>query len=106
MIAFDSPASTSAGFAPDYVNGGLNSKAANNFAKFNDPQMDALLDTAMTAQTEPAQAAAWKAVQERDVQTQGNIQLVVGQTSEAWSSKLGNYKPSALLWLNTVLDVK
>lgn len=106
VIAFDSPASTSAGFAPDYVNGGLNSKAANNFAKFNDPQMDTLLDKAMTAQTEPEQAAAWKAVQERDVQTQGNIQLVVGQTSEAWSSKLGNYKPSALLWLNTVLDVK
>lgn len=106
LIAFDSPASTSAGFAPDYVNGGLNSKAANNFAKFNDPEMDRLLDDAMTAQTEEEQAAAWKAVQDRDVVTQGNIQLVAAQASEAWSKELVGYKPSALLWLNTVLDVK
>lgn len=106
LIGFDSPASTSAGFAPDYVNGGLNSKAANNFAKFSDPEMDQLLDTAMTAQTEDEQAAAWKAVQERDVETQGNIQLVVSQTSEGWSKQLAGYKPSALLWLNTILDVK
>jgi peptide/nickel transport system substrate-binding protein len=106
LIGFDSPASTSAGFAPDYVNGGLNSKAANNFAKFKDAEMDKLLDVALTAQGEDEQAAAWKAVQERDVQTQGNIQLVVSQTSEAWSNKLAGYKPSALLWLNTVLDVK
>ena len=80
LIGFDSPASTSAGFAPDYVNGGLNSAAANNFAKFKDAEMDALLDTAMTAQSEAEQAAAWKAVQQRDVETQGNIQLVVSQT--------------------------
>lgn len=106
VIGFDSPVTTSAGFAPDYVNGGLNSKAANNFAKFNDPEMDALLDTAMTAPTEDEQAAAWKAVQQRDVETQGNIQLVVSQTSEGWSKELAGYKPSALLWLNTVLDVK
>lgn len=106
LIGFDSPASTSAGFAPDYVNGGLNSAAANNFAKFKDAEMDALLDTAMTAQSDAEQAAAWKAVQQRDVETQGNIQLVVSQTSEAWSKKLAGYQPSALLWLNTVLDVK
>ena len=106
LIAFDSPASTSAGFAPDYVNGGLNSKAANNFAKFNDPEMDRLLDTAMTAQTEEEQAEAWKAVQERDVETQGNIQLVAAQASEAWSKDLVGYEPSGLLWLNTVRDVK
>lgn len=106
LIAFDSPASTSAGFAPDYVNGGLNSKAANNFAKFKDPEMDRLLEAAMTARTEQEQAAAWKAVQERDVVTQGNIQLVAAQTAEAWSKELVGYEPSALLWLNTVLDVK
>lgn len=106
LIGFDSPASTSSGFAPDYVNGGLNSKAANNFAKFKDPEMDALLDTAMTAPTEDEQAAAWKAVQQRDIETQGNIQIVVSQNSEGWSKELAGYKPSALLWLNNVLDVK
>ena len=105
LIAFDSPASTSSGFAPDNVYGGLHSTAANNFAGFADPEMDALLDAAVTAQTEDQQAAAWRAVSERDIETQGNIQLVVAQTSEAWSSDLEGYEPSALLWLNTVLDV-
>ncbi len=102
MILFDSPASTSTGFSPDYVNGGLNSKAANNFAKFNDPEMDKLLAAAMTAQSDEEQAEAWRAVQERDVATQGNIQLVVSQTSQAWSRDLKGYTPSALLWLNTL----
>jgi len=106
LILFDAPASTSTGFAPDYVNGGLNSKAANNFAKFADPEMDKLLDVAMTAQGEAAQAEAWRAVQQRDVETQGNIQLVVSQSSQAWSKQLVGYEPSALLWLNTLRDVK
>lgn len=105
VIAFDSPASTSAGFAPDYVFGGLYSKAANNFAKFNDPEMDELLDAALTAPKDE-QADAWLAVSQRDVETQGNIQLVAAQTSEAWSKELVGYQPSALLWLNTVLDVE
>jgi peptide/nickel transport system substrate-binding protein len=106
LIAFDSPVSTSSGFAPDYVHGGLHSKSANNFAKFGDPEMDRLLEAALTARTEAEQAAAWKAVQERDVETQGNIQIVVAQTAEAWSKQLVGYEPSALLWLNTILDVK
>lgn len=106
VIAWSSPASTSSGFAPDYVFGGLYSKSANNYAKFNDPKMDELLSTAEVAQTEAEQAAAWKAVQEYDLQTQGNIQLVISQTAQAWSKKLVGYSPSALTWLNTVLDVK
>lgn len=107
VILFDSPASTSTGFTPDYVNGGLNSKAANNFAKFADDEMDALLDAAMTADGEQEQADAWKAVQQRDVETQGNIQFVISQTAQGWSDKLGgDYEPSALLWLNTLRDVK
>lgn len=107
VIMFDSAASTSTGFSPDYVNGGLNSTAANNFAKFKDAKMDELLDVAMTAETEDAQAEAWKAVQQRDVETQGNIQFVVSQTAQGWSKELGeDYRPSALLWLNTLRDVK
>lgn len=106
VIAWSSPASTSSGFAPDYVFNGLYSKAGNNYAKFNDPKMDALLNTAMVAQTKEEQAAAWEAVQQYDVETQGNIQLVISQTADAWSKKLVGFKPSATLWLNTVLDVK
>lgn len=105
VIAFDSPVSTSAGFAPDYVFGGLYSKAANNFAKFNDPEMDRLLEAALTAPKDE-QEAAWKAVSQRDVETQGNIQLVAAQQSEAWSSELVGYQPSSLLWLNNILNVE
>ncbi|WP_110241543.1 ABC transporter substrate-binding protein [Nocardioides gilvus] len=107
LIMFDAAASTSTGFSPDYVNGGLNSSAANNFAQFKDDEMDQLLGTAMTAAGEEEQAAAWKAVQERDLETQGNIQFVVSQTAQGWSKELGeSYTPSALLWLNTLRDVK
>lgn len=104
LIMWSSPVTTAGGFAPDYVNGGLHSKSANNFNKFADPEMDQLLHKALVAQNEQDQAAAWRAVQERDLQTQGNIQIVVSQTSEAWSKDLKNYRPSSLLWLNTLLD--
>lgn len=107
IILFDSPASTSTGFDPDYVNGGLNSAAANNFAKFQDEEMDRLLAVAMTAETDEEQAEAWRAVQQRDIETQGNIQLVVSQSAQGWSKDLGeSYVPSALLWLNTLRDVE
>lgn len=106
LIMFESPVSTSTGFDPDYVNGGLNSKAANNFAKFNDSEMDKRLNAAMVAPTEDEQAAAWKAVQEYDVESQGNIQLLVAQNAQGWSKGLGDYKPSALLWLNTLRDAQ
>ncbi|NPC97604.1 ABC transporter substrate-binding protein [Nocardioides sp. zg-DK7169] len=106
LILFDAPASTSTGFSPDYVNGGLNSQAANNFAKFADDEMDELLEVALTAQTKEEQAEAWRAVQQRDIETQGNIQLVVSQISQAWSKQLVGYEPSALLWLNTLRNVK
>ena len=104
LIMFSSPVTTAGGFAPDYVNGGLNSKSANNFNKFADPKMDELLHAAMVAQIEEAQAEAWRRVQEYDLETQGNIQIVVSQTSEAWSKDLKNYTPSSLAWLNTLLD--
>ncbi|MFC6152326.1 ABC transporter substrate-binding protein [Nocardioides yefusunii] len=106
LIMFDSPASSSTGFAPDYVNGGLNSTAANNFAKFKDAEMDKLLDAALTAPDEASQAAAWKAVQQRDVETQGNIQITVSQAAQGWSKDLEGYEPSNLMWFNTLRNVK
>lgn len=104
VIAFSSEVSTSTGFSPDYVYGGLHSTSANNFAFFKDPEMDRLLETAVTSRTD--QAEAWKAVQEYDLLTQGNIHLVLAQKSEAWSKDLVGFEPSSLIWLNTVLDVK
>lgn len=104
LIMFSSPVTASSGFAPDYVYGGLHSASANNFNQFADEEMDQLLHAAIVAETEEEQAAAWRAIQERDLETQGVIQIVVSQTSEAWSKDLKNYEPSSLVWLNTLLD--
>ncbi len=103
LILYNSPSSISTGFAPDYVNGGLNSTSSSNFNGFADSELDTLLNTAMVAP--PAeQPAAWKAVQERDLELQGNIQIVVSQNSQAWSTDLGeDYRPSNLAWFNTLL---
>lgn len=102
LLLYRSPATTSSGLAPDYVNGGLNSESANNFNKFADPEMDRLLHDALVA-PEDEQAAAWKAVQQRDLETQGHIQLVIAQNSEGWASGLTGYQPSNFLWFNTLL---
>lgn len=103
LILYNSPASISTGFAPDYVNGGLNSTSSSNFNGFSDAELDKLLNTAMTATSTEDQEAAWRAVQERDVAIQGNIQIAVSQVSQAWSKDLGDYKPSNLAWFNTLL---
>ncbi|MDD6793764.1 MAG: ABC transporter substrate-binding protein, partial [Thermobifida fusca] len=106
LIMFSSPVTSAGGFAPDYVYGGLHSKSANNFNKFADPKMDELLHNALVAQIDEVRTEAWRKVQEYDVQTQGVIQIVISQVSEAWSKDLKNYEPSSLLWLNTLLDAR
>ncbi|MDA8368918.1 MAG: ABC transporter substrate-binding protein [Nocardiopsaceae bacterium] len=105
LILYDVPVTTSTGFAPDYVNGGLNSESANNFNSFGDPEMDTRLEEALTAESEDEQQDAWRAVQEYDLESQGNIQVVVSQTSEAWSTSLEDYEPSSLPWLNAFTTV-
>ena len=67
LIMFSNAVTAAGGFAPDYVNGGLNSASANNFNKFSDPwnNWTELLNTALIAETEQERAAAWLAVQER-----------------------------------------
>jgi peptide/nickel transport system substrate-binding protein len=102
LILYNSPSSISTGFAPDYVNGGLNSTSSSNFNGFSDPELDRLLNAAMVAAPED-QAEAWRKVQELDVTLQGNIQIAISQNSQAWSDKLGDYRPSNLAWFNTLL---
>lgn len=102
LILYNSPSSISTGFAPDYVNGGLNSASSSNFNGFGDSQLDTLLNAALVA-PEEEQAAAWRAVQERDVEIQGNIQIAVSQNTQAWSKDLGDYRPSNLAWFNTLV---
>lgn len=104
LALLSSGATLSVGFAPDAVYNGLYSKSAANFAKFADPQMDKLLETALTARAEDERARAWRAVQQRDVETQGNIQIVAAQNVQAWSDQFTSFKPSSLAWFNTLLD--
>src|SRR5699024_4801477 len=40
VILYQSPSSSSAGFSPDYVVGGLHSESPTNFGQCNDPKMD------------------------------------------------------------------
>lgn len=101
------PATSSAGLAPYYVYNGLYSKSPVNRIKFADDKMDELLIEAMRAPHGKAAEKAWAAVQKRDVETQGQIQIVADNYIEAWSSRITNYKPAKVAWLNNLpsLDV-
>ena len=101
LLLFASPVSSAVGFAPDYPYGGLHSTSPSNFNSFEDPQMDELLEEAITVPLEEAEEA-WHAVQEHDLETQGQIQIIGTQYSEAWHADLEGYEPSSLLWLNNL----
>lgn len=91
-------------FSPEYIVGGLLSDSANNFTGYGDEEMDELLLGAIA--TDPsdrgAAEAAWRAVQQRDIDTLPTIQVVAGGYNEAWSSALSGYQPSKLNYLNTI----
>jgi peptide/nickel transport system substrate-binding protein len=89
----------SSGFGPDYPYQGLTSTSPTNFNHFKDPHMDELLQAAVSAPAGPAAQAAWTAVQQYDLQTIGQIQMVAAHNVFAASPKLQNYKPSDLATL-------
>jgi peptide/nickel transport system substrate-binding protein len=86
---------SSSGFAPDYVYNGYYSRSGNNFNKSTDAEMDRLLERAISVPDNEAQAA-WRAVQERDLQILGQVQVVTARYVEARSKSIQNYKPSGL----------
>jgi peptide/nickel transport system substrate-binding protein len=89
----------SSGFGPDYPYQGLTSTSPTNFNHFKDPHMDELLAAAVSAPPGPQAQAAWTAVQQYDLQTIGQIQMVAAHNVFASSPKLQNYKPSDLATL-------
>lgn len=103
LILFTSSMGISSGFNPDGVYGGLYSTAPNNFNKFANSEMDVLLDAAMVAPKGPEAMDAWRAVSELDVQTQGQIQILVSASLEAYNPELEGYEPAALPWLTGLL---
>lgn len=95
---YSMPTTTTVGFAPDYPYAGLLCGTPSNLNQFCDPEMDEVLQTAIEAPPEEAEEA-WRGFQAYDVETQGQIQLVVSQYTEAWSDRLVDYEPSSLAWL-------
>ncbi|MFV2019968.1 ABC transporter substrate-binding protein [Micromonospora sp. LOL_023] len=102
LLLTTAPVSVTAGFAPDYPAIGLHSESVPNWNRFTDPQMDELLTAAQRAPAGDESAAAWRAVQEYDLVTLGQIQLVSAQYTEGFSKDLTGYTPSNLAWLHNV----
>jgi peptide/nickel transport system substrate-binding protein len=95
--------SQAAGFGSDYPYLGLLTGSPTNFNKYTDPKMDDLLKAAVSAPDGAQAQAAWRAVQEYDIETLPNIQFVTARSVEAWSNTL-QYEPSSLAMLQGLTD--
>lgn len=105
LLLTTAPVSVTAGFAPDYPAIGLHTGSVPNWNKFSDPKMDKLLDAAQQAEPGEASEQAWRAVQEYDLESLGQIQLVSAQYTEGYSDGLGDYQPSKLAWLHNIATI-
>ena len=85
------------GFTPMYVYAALHSESGSNYIKFNDAEMDRLLVEAMSDPADPA--AAWRAVQQRDLEIVPYIPTVTARYVEAYSQRLKGHTPSSLFSL-------
>ncbi|HEY3057920.1 MAG TPA: ABC transporter substrate-binding protein, partial [Chloroflexota bacterium] len=88
LMIIRGPVPQAAGYGPDYPYLGLLSTSPTNFNKVNDPKLDDLLKKAVSAPDGPEAQAAWRAVQEYDVETLPNIQFVTARNLEAFSKNL------------------
>jgi peptide/nickel transport system substrate-binding protein len=105
LLIIRGPVPQAAGYGPDYPYLGLISGSPTNFNHVNDPKMDDLLKKAVSAPEGPEAQAAWRAVQEYDVETLPNIQFVTARNLEAFSKNL-QYTPSSLMQLNGLVDAR
>jgi len=105
LMIIRGPVPQAAGYGPDYPYLGLLSTSPTNFNKVNDPKMDDLIKKAVSAPEGAEAQAAWRAVQEYDVETLPNIQFVTARNLEAFSKNL-IYTPSSLMQLNNLVDAR
>jgi peptide/nickel transport system substrate-binding protein len=105
LLIIRGPVPQAAGYGPDYPYLGLISGSPTNFNHVSDPKMDDLLKKAVSAAEGPEAQAAWRAVQEYDVETLPNIQFVTARNLEAFSKNV-QYTPSSLMQLNGLVDAR
>jgi ABC-type transport system substrate-binding protein len=105
LLIIRGPVPQAAGYGPDYPYLGMISTSPTNFNHFNDPKMDDLLKKAVAAAEGADAQAAWRAVQEYDVEVLPNIQFLTARNLEAFSKNL-QYTPSSLMQLNNLVDAR
>lgn len=85
------------GFTPVYMYSAVHSESGANYTGFGDQKMDQLLVEAIGDPADPA--AAWRAVQERDLELVPLIPTVSARYIEAYSEKLRGHTASPLFSL-------
>src|SRR5690606_22719238 len=85
------------GFTPMYMYAAMHSSSHSNYISFNDPHLDDLLVEAMSNPEDPA--AAWRTVQEYELEVVPYIPTVTARYVEAYSQRLKGYTPSSLFSL-------
>lgn len=97
LMMLDIEAGLSSGFTPFYNYAAVQTGSGSNYIGFSDPIIDELLNTAVADPADPA--AAWRAVQERDLEILPYIPTVTARYTEAFSERLKGHVPSSLLSL-------
>lgn len=100
LVSFNVFAQSTSGFGPDYPFLGYSTGSPTNFNGFSDPKMDELLITAVSVPEGEEAQQAWRAVQEYDLETLGQIQVVTARYIEGVGDALVDYEPSSLGWLH------
>jgi peptide/nickel transport system substrate-binding protein len=85
------------GFTPMYAFSAVHSESGSNYIGFKDSEYDELLEEAIGVPDDPE--AAWRAVQERDLEVLPYIPTVTARYVEAYSDRLKGHTPSSLLSL-------
>lgn len=97
LMMLDIEGGLSSGFTPFYNYAAVHTGSGSNYIKFSDPEIDGLLDKAVADPADPA--AAWRAVQARDLEILPYIPTVTARYTEAYSKRLKGHTPSSLLSL-------
>lgn len=87
----------SSGMTPMYVYSAMHSTSPANYIRYSDPEMDQLLEAAVSATDDPG--PAWKAVMERDLEVTPYVMTVTAQYVEGVAPELQGYTSSPLLSL-------